>query len=114
MYNVLFHLNDEDTVEDTLNNIKNLFLDLESDEEEVKVQLVVHSKGVYPLKRNMNVYRNKILGLMKDGLSVTVCANTLEELNLEKEDLIEGITVVSSGVGEIVRKQKQGWIYIKP
>ena len=114
MYNVIFHLNDEEMIEDALKNIKNLLLDIGNNEEEINVQLVVHSKGVYPFKRNMNAYRNKILDLMKDGLKITVCANSLEELYLEKEDLIEGITVVSSGVGEIVRKQKEGWIYIKP
>lgn len=111
MYKVLFHLNDEGRAEDTLNNIDNLLKDIEED---IDVMLVVHSKGVYPFKRNKNADRQKIEKLIKKGVKISVCKNTLDGLNLKKADFIDGIEVVSSSVGEIVRRQKEGWLYIKP
>lgn len=111
MYKVLFHLNDEGRAEDTLNNIDNLLKDVEED---IQVMLVVHSKGVYPFKKNKNADRAKIEKLLKKGVRISVCSNTLEELNLELSNFVDGIEVVSSSVGEIVRRQKEGWLYIKP
>lgn len=111
MYRVLFHLNDEVRAEDTLNNIDNLLQDIEGD---IEVMLVVHSKGVYPFKKNRNADRDKIEKLIKKGVRISVCNNTLDGLNLKKDDFIDGIEVVSSSVGELVRRQKEGWQYIKP
>jgi uncharacterized protein len=111
LYKVLFHLNDEGKAEDTLRNIENLLKDIKED---IEVELVIHSKGVYPFKRNKNINREKIDMLIDKGVNISVCQNTLESLNLEKEDFVPGIQVVSSGVSEIIRKQQEGWLYIKP
>lgn len=111
MYKVLFHLNDENKAEDTLTNIENLLKDIKED---MEVELVIHSKGVYPFKRNKNIHKDKIDMLIGKGVNISVCQNTLESLNLKKEDFVPGIDLVSSGVGEIARKQQEGWLYIKP
>lgn len=111
MYKVLFHMNDEGRAEDTLKNIDNLLKDIQED---IEVSLVIHSKGVYPFKKNKNANRQKIEKLISKGVTISVCNNTLQALNLELDDFIDGINIVSSGMGEIVRKQGEGWLYIKP
>jgi intracellular sulfur oxidation DsrE/DsrF family protein len=107
----MFHLNEEGRAEDTLRNIDNLLKDVEGD---VEVLLLVHSKGVYPFGKNKNANKSKVEKLMAKGVKIRVCHNTLESLNLEVDDFIDGIEVVSSVVGELVRRQKDGWLYIKP
>lgn len=111
MYKVIFHLNEEGKAESALNNIDNLLKDIQED---IQVMLVVHSKGVYPFKKNKNVDREKIEKLMGKGVKISVCKNTLDNLSLEQKDFIDGIEVVDSSVGEMVRRQKEGWLYIKP
>lgn len=111
LYRVLFHLNDEGKVEETLTNIENLLNDIEED---IEVELVIHSKGVYPFKKDKNAHRIKVQKLLDKDVKISLCSNTLHDLHLELEDFIPGVTIVSSGVGEIVRRQKEGWLYIKP
>jgi intracellular sulfur oxidation DsrE/DsrF family protein len=40
-------------------------------------------------------------------------ANTMKRMKLEKKDLVELTNTVSSGVGEVIRKQEEGYAYIK-
>lgn len=114
MYKVIFHLNEEGKAEDTLRSIENLLKDMKEQQEEIKIELIVHSKGVYPFKNNKNANKNKIDSLLNKGVKIILCSNTLESLHLAKEDFIPGIVVVPSGVGELTRKQQEGFLYIKP
>ena len=52
--------------------------------------------------------------LQNKGVTLVACNKTMESQKLEPEDLLEGVKVVPSGVGELVKKQSEGWIYIRP
>jgi intracellular sulfur oxidation DsrE/DsrF family protein len=39
--------------------------------------------------------------------------NTMRKKNVCRADLLPFVTTVDSGVAEVVRKQEQGWSYIK-
>lgn len=112
MYKVLFHLNEEVRAEGAFRNIENLLEDI--GEENIKVRLVVHSKGVYPFKKDRNVHHKVLMSLIDKGVEIAVCTNTLENLHLKLDDFIPGVELVSSAVAEIVRKEGEGWLYIKP
>ncbi len=114
LYKVIFHLNEEGKAEDTLRNIENLLKDFKEQGEDIEIELVVHSKGVYPFKSNKNANKSKIEDLLDKGVKISICSNTLESLHLVEEDFISGIVFVSSGVGELTRKQQEGFLYIKP
>ncbi len=111
MSKVLFHLNDQNKVEATLRNIENL---LEDSDEDIEIELVVHSEAVYSFIENKINNLKKINTLIDKGINISICKNTLSNSNLKKEDFIPGISIVSSGMGEITRKQAEGWLYIKP
>ena len=112
MYKVIFHLNDEAKSEETLNNIRNLLIDV--GEENVKVELVVHSEGIYSFLKNRNELNKKATALLDKGVKIGLCSNTVEKLHLKLDSFIPGVDIVSSAVGEIVRKESDGWLYIKP
>ena len=42
-----------------------------------------------------------------------VCGMTLKRKNVDKSQLIEGVEIVDDGIYEIVKKQSEGWGYIK-
>ena len=48
------------------------------------------------------------------NVSIAVCANSLHQLNLDMKLLYDFCIVVPSGVGELVKKQFNGYAYIKP
>ena len=114
LYKVLFHLNEEGKAEDTIRNIDNLLKDMEEQNEDIQIELVVHSSGVYPFKINENAHKDKISSLLNKGVKIVVCSNTLKNLHISQNDIMPGISVVSSGVGELTRKQQEGFLYIKP
>ena len=41
------------------------------------------------------------------------CENTMKRAKLEKKDFVELSTTVDSGVSEVIRKQEDGYAYIK-
>ena len=47
------------------------------------------------------------------GVEFAACRNTLSARHLTPADLLPSATTVDSGVAEIVRRQEQGWAYIK-
>ncbi|GAB4309618.1 MAG: DsrE family protein [Methanobacteriaceae archaeon] len=91
--------------------MENLLVDL--GRENVEIELVTYALGVNVLRKN-SIYSGRIEKLIKTGINFTACKNTTRAMNIQKKDLLEGVEIVSSGVGELVRKQSQGWIYIRP
>jgi intracellular sulfur oxidation DsrE/DsrF family protein len=51
---------------------------------------------------------------LDSGVEVKVCSNSIEGRGIDREELIEGVEVVSSGVGELTRLQDEGFSYVKP
>jgi intracellular sulfur oxidation DsrE/DsrF family protein len=45
---------------------------------------------------------------------VAACENTLEMKGIGRDRLAAGVVTVPSGIGELVRKQQQGWAYVRP
>jgi intracellular sulfur oxidation DsrE/DsrF family protein len=62
-----------------------------------------------------NPYDHRVHTLMERGVEFRVCAATLGARNVAREDLLEGVAVVPSGIAEIARLQlKEGYAYLKP
>jgi len=46
-------------------------------------------------------------------VNVAACNNTIRKRELSPSDLTPGVKVVDSGVAEVIRKQEEGWSYVK-
>jgi hypothetical protein len=113
-YRVVFHI-DEGTIARAnmvLHNIQNLTDDLGKDS--VEVALVANGEGVTTLLRSPNVHKARIRKLAGQGVQFLACGNSLRFMGLGRDDLLEFVTVVSSGVGELTKRQTGGWAYIRP
>lgn len=82
-----------------------------------KLVVVTHGKGLgLLLAKNVaenSELKTKIEKLHADGIVFAACENTMRRDKVEKKDLVEQATTVDSGVGETVRKQAEGFAYIK-
>ena len=82
-----------------------------------KIEVVAHGKGVGMLLTKTSAenaeLKEKLEKLHADGVVFAVCENTMKREKLEKKDLVELTTTVPSGVSEVVRKQGEGFAYIK-
>lgn len=114
MYKVIFHLNEKEKVETACRNIENLLNDIQSSDEKIEVELLVNAAAVNSFKKDDKENHEAIKSILKRGVKIAICNNTLNGLKLSKEDLLKDLVLVTSGVGELTRKQNDGWAYIKP
>ena len=93
-----------------LNNMTNLRDGVGS--EGVEIELVAYGPGIGMLKADSPV-KARIADALKNGVIVNGCQNTMTNMKLTSADMLPDITYVPAGVVEVMRKQQQGWAYIR-
>ncbi len=94
-----------------LNNARNLQADVGA--ANIDIELVAYGPGIGMLKADSAV-ANRIGEALGAGVTVVACENTMRGQKLAKDDMLPKVGYVSSGVVELMRKQQQGWAYIRP
>ncbi len=107
---VVFHLHEEDDALIAVSNINNLINDL--GEENVQAELLMNGTGVKVMKKESE-HKHRLEYLAEKGVDLKVCSNSLEGFEIGEKDLLDEAELVSAGVSELVKKQEEGWSYIK-
>ena len=109
---VLFQVTDDDPARWNmiLNNMINLKEGVGS--EGAEIELVAYGPGIAMLKADSPV-RHRIADALKSGVQVDACQNTMNGMKLTPADMVPEIGYVPSGVVEVMKKQQQGWAYIR-
>ena len=102
---------DESEQETALAIAKNIREDENSDIEDVAV--VAQSKGIEPLTSG-GASEDEVQSLMDQGVSFKACANTLEMMDMDESDLIDGVEPVPEGAVEVTRLESEGYAYLRP
>ena len=112
-YRVLIHFDESDEKKQAfvLRNVRNMLEDLGADQTLVK--LVAHGPGV-DIFLDQSAVPDGVEELRARGVLMLACRNTMRERNIAHERLLPGIQLVPSGMGELVRGQLEGWIYVHP
>ncbi len=79
----------------------------------VQLEIVAFGPGLRLLLKN-NVHSKMIQSLHAEGVEFAACHNTMMKLHLTKADLNPVSHVVPGGVIEIMRRESEGWNYIRP
>lgn len=110
---VVFQMSDNDPMRWNLalNNMRNLQIDLGDDD--VELELVAYGPGIGMLKGDSPVAK-RISEALKTGAKIVACENTMKGQKLVYADMLPDIGYVPSGVVELMRKQQQGYAYIRP
>jgi intracellular sulfur oxidation DsrE/DsrF family protein len=113
-YRVVFHLDESSKgrTDQVFRNIENLLDDL--GEKNVEVELVANGGGVKALINGPDSHAEQATQLVARGVLLAACANSLNQLEITRETLFASVEIVPSGVGELVKKQVDGWAYIRP
>ena len=93
-----------------LNNMTNLREGVGS--EGADIELVAYGPGIQMLKADSPV-KQRIAEALKSGVKVNACQNTMQGMKLTPQDMRPEIGYVPSGVVEVMKKQQQGWAYIR-
>lgn len=94
-----------------LGNIENLRRALGAELRDVEV--IAHGPGLGLVLRTNAAQAARIEALSSRGVRFLACENTLTRRKLGKADLLPFVGTVDSGVAHVVRRQKQGWQYIR-
>lgn len=110
---VVFQVSDADPKKWNLvlNNAKNVQDGLGAGN--VDVEIVVYGPGIGMLKFDSTV-ASRVDEAKDDGVKIVACENTMQNLNLTKNDMLSSIGYVPGGVIELMKKQKEGYAYIRP
>ena len=113
---VVYHLSDEQSATLAMFNISNHL----SADPGAKIVLVALSRGVKVFSFGAQdatgrPYAEWVEQLTAKGVEFRVCQNSLSAYKLMKEDLVDKVRIVPSGVAEIARLQnREGYAYIRP
>lgn len=110
-YKALWDLSSADTTVQAavfrqVNNSRVLMPDLE-------VEVVLHGKGILLAIKDSTQFRERIRRAKEMGVKMVVCNNSLQRLKVDPAQLSSDVSVVPSAVVEMIKKQDEGWRYIK-
>ncbi len=109
--NVIFHLQSADTLvyKSVVSQIKNLKKEMPN----TAIEVLCHGPGIDFLRVEKSNYAKSIQGLGFVDISIVGCEFTMSQRKIKKEGIVPFATTVPYGLVELVRKQQEGWIYIK-
>jgi len=94
-----------------LSNARNIQAELGS--ANVDIEIVAYGPGIGMLKLDSPL-ANGVGEASAAGAKIVACENTMRGQHLSRSDMLDGIGYVSAGVVEIMKRQQQGWSYIRP
>jgi intracellular sulfur oxidation DsrE/DsrF family protein len=112
-YRVVFQVSDNDPAKWNLalNNARNVQADL--GKANVQVEIVAYGPGLAMLKAESPVSA-RLAEALDGNVGLLACVNTMENTKTTKSDMYGGIGYVQAGVTHIIKRQKEGWAYIRP
>ena len=94
-----------------LSNAKNVQAELGP--ENVQIEIIAYGPGLDMLKAESKV-AGGLAGALDDSVALIACENTMTTTKVTKDDMYGGIAYVKAGVTHIMKRQREGWAYIRP
>jgi len=94
-----------------LNNVANAAEELGRGN--VELEIVAFGPGIGMLKADSPVAK-RVTDALKSGVTIVACENTMAAFKLTASDMLAGIGFVHSGVVELMKRQREGYAYIRP
>lgn len=110
---VIFQVSDADPAKWTLalNNARNVQAEL--GKENVRIEIVAYGPGLGMLKAESKV-EARLAQALEDNVGLIACENTMHNTKTTKADMYGGIAYVPAGVTHIMKREREGWAYIRP
>ncbi len=111
-YRVVFQVSDADPQKWhlTLNNIRNAQKDMGA--HNLAIEVVVFGPGIGMLQEESEV-ANRVIEALQGGVAVIACENTMSSLKLSRENMISNVSFVTAGVSTLIKRQAEGYAYIR-
>ena len=110
---VVFQVSDNDAAKWNLalNNARNVQADLGKDK--VQIEIVAYGPGLNMLRAESKVAA-RLAEALDNDVALLACENTMTNTKVTKADMYGGVSFVLAGVTHIMKRQREGWAYIRP
>lgn len=79
-----------------------------------EVEVVLYGKSLSMVVKDRSTMATQIKDLVaKNNVSIRVCEQAMKHNNISKDQLLPGVGTVPDGIYEIIKKQREGFGYIK-
>ncbi len=83
-----------------------------------EVIIVAYADGIKSLQKDADFkdenITKRIKGLILANVQVMACKKTLKSRKINEKELLEDVEVVDAGVVEIIERQVDGYVYLRP
>ena len=80
---------------------------------DMQIEVVFHGQAIFAMMKDSTQFESRIKLAREKGVTLAVCNNSLRRYKIDPSQIkAEGI-VVPSAVVEMIRKQSEGWSYLK-
>lgn len=79
----------------------------------VEIEVVVHGPAIGLVMTDQTTQKENIYKYKNGGVTFAVCENTLRQRNITKDQILPEMTFVKSAMVELIKKQNEGWSYLK-
>jgi uncharacterized protein len=110
---VVFQVSDNDPAKWNLalNNARNVQTDLGKDN--VEIEIVAYGPGLSMLKGESKI-ADRLAQALDSGVNLLACENTMQNTKVGRNEMYYGIKYVQAGVTHLMKRQGEGWAYIRP
>lgn len=95
-----------------LNNITNIMAAYGP--EMVNIKVVAFADGIVILQERGNPFYERVRGMMDLGVEFIACGKTMATRKLTMKEMIKGVSYADTGLTEVIERQQEGWIYVRP
>lgn len=78
-----------------------------------QIEVVCHGPGLDMLRNDKSTVATKISEFSQKGIIFNACEFSMKERNVSADQILPSAKFVKAGIIYIVRKQNEGWSYIK-
>lgn len=117
---IVFHLTnaDQTVAGELLDDVEAMLAAYQADGRPLRVEVVSHSQGLDLLRERLSQHKGRIQQLagQYSNLTFVACQNTMNRLKVEQGievRLVPDAEIIDSGVSHVVKRQKEGWAYIR-
>jgi uncharacterized protein len=112
-YRLILQVSDRDKThwQLALSNARNVQADLGA--KNVQIEIVAYGPGLDMLKAESPVAAG-LAGALDASVRLIACENTMQTTHVSREDMYGGIAYVQAGVTHIMKRQREGWAYVRP
>jgi intracellular sulfur oxidation DsrE/DsrF family protein len=117
---VLLHIADDDTMRlaQALDEVESVLAQFRRTGQNARLEVIINGNGLALVREDVTPFADRIQQIQKtyDNVAFLACQNTIDRLRHDTgivARLLPGVTVIDSGVAQLMRRQQQGWAYIQ-